>query len=307
MQKRVGLAVCVLVAGLLIPYIAAMMAGEEDSIPVSQVAQSGKTVTLQSSGNRVDAEEYLIGLVAAAIPADYEMEAVKAQAVMERTYLYKAMDGKDNIEEEDLSREPWTIKKMEEKWGRSRFQDYYDKIGTAVGETVGMVLTYEGQLIDALYHRIGVGKTRSDTSGLCPYLVSRDSPWDLEAEGCLQVRVYSEEEFSAAINTINPEAQVAADQILSTVQAITKDENGYITLMQIGGYQFSAVQVAEALDVYSTCMTFEEYEGGIRVSAKGIGQGYGVSQYGANQMAREGKTWEDILKYYYQNIAVTSV
>ena len=117
---------------------------------------------------------------------------------------------------------------MEEKWGRSRFQDYYDKIGTAVGETVGMVLTYEGQLIDALYHRIGVGKTRSDTSGLCPYLVSRDSLWDLEAEGCLQVRVYSEEEFAAAINTINPEAQVAADQILSTVQAITKDENGYI-------------------------------------------------------------------------------
>ena len=94
MQKRVGLAVCVLVAGLLIPYIVAMMAGEEDSIPVSQVAQSGKTVTLQSSGNRVDAEEYLIGLVAAAIPADYEMEAVKAQAVMERTYLYKAWMGK---------------------------------------------------------------------------------------------------------------------------------------------------------------------------------------------------------------------
>ncbi len=307
MRKKMGLAVCILVAGLLIPYLITMLTMEEESVPVSQVAKSGKTVTLQSSGNQVDAEEYLIGLVATAIPADYREETIKAQAVMERTYLYKAMDGKNTIDESELSRTPWTIKEMEEKWGRDQFQNMYDKIGTAVADTRGMVLTYDGQLIDALYHRVSVGKTRTDTSGLCPYLVSRESAWDLEADGYLQTRVLTEEEFAAAVNSIDPETQVQPEGILSTVQIVTSDENGYITLMQIGGYQFSAVKVAEALNVYSTCMELEEYEGKIRVSARGIGQGYGVSQYGADCMAGEGKGFEEILQYYYENIVITAV
>lgn len=307
MRKKMGLAVCILVAGLLIPYLITMITMKEESIPVSQVVKSGKTVTLKSSGNKVDAEEYLIGLVAAAIPADYEVETLKAQAIMERTYLYKAMEGKNDIDEEELSRSTWNIKEMEERWGRERFQEYYNKIGKAVAETKGMVLTYEGTCIDALYHRVSVGKTRTDVNGLCPYLVSRDSQWDLEADGYLQTRVLTEDEFAAAINSIDPDMQVNPEGILSTVQIITSDENGYITLMQIGGYQFLAVNVAEALNVYSTCMEIEEYEGKIRVSAKGIGQGYGVSQYGANCMAKEGKGAEEILSYYYENIVITTV
>ena len=307
MRKKIGLAVCILVAGLLIPYLITMFTMKEESIPVSQVVKSGKTVTLQSSGNKVDTEEYLIGLVAASIPVDYGEEVIKAQAVMERTYLYKAMEGKNDIDEKELSRKPWTIKEMEEKWGRDQFQSNYDKIGKAVANTKGMVLKYEGSLIDALYHRVSVGKTRTDTNGLCPYLVSKDSQWDLEADGYLQTRVFTEEEFAEAINSIDSEMQVKPEGILSTVQIITSDENGYITLMQIGGFQFLAVNVAEALNVYSTCMEIEEYEGKIRVSAKGIGQGYGVSQYGANCMAEDGKGFEEILMYYYENIVITTV
>ena len=113
MRKKIGLAVCILVAGLLIPYLITMFTMKEESIPVSQVVKSGKTVTLQSSGNKVDTEEYLIGLVAASIPVDYGEEVIKAQAVMERTYLYKAMEGKNDIDEKELSRKPWTIKEME--------------------------------------------------------------------------------------------------------------------------------------------------------------------------------------------------
>ncbi len=307
MRKKVGLAVGILLVGMLIPYLITMITAREESIPVSQVVKSGKTVTLQSSGNKVDAEEYLIGLVAAAIPVDYEEETIKAQAVMERTYLYKAMGEENDIDESELSRKPWTIKEMEEKWGRDEFQNNYDKIGKAVADTKGLVLTYEGGLIDALYHRVSVGKTRTDTSQACPYLVSKESEKDLEADGYQQSRVLTEEEFTAAINSIDPEIQVPQEGILSTVQIVTSDENGYITLMQIGGYQFVAVKVAEALQLYSTCMEFEEYEGKIRVSARGIGQGYGVSQYGADCMAKEGKGFEEILQYYYENIVITTV
>lgn len=307
MKKSAGQIAVVLICAFLFPYIVTLFVSGKVDILKNNGLYSGKQVRLEDGTSVMDVEEYLIGMVASQIPAKYNEEAIKAQAVIARTYIYKVLNGQSVIDETSLNVDPLSIVEMEEIWGENNFQDYYSKIEEAVKATSKQVLLYQNQYIDALYHSVSSGKTRKDESGLCPYLAVKDSPYDIEADGYLQMKVMELDAFVERINAIDASKQVKVENVLSNIQIIAKDESGYVEKLQIDGCEFSGVSVADALGLASSSFSFEDYEGKIRVVAKGIGHGYGLSQWGADRMGVNGAKYMEILKYYYTNIEIKAV
>lgn len=290
---------------LLIPYVvtlalAGTIKGEEKRVEFI----SGKTV-LTRQGRAVDVEEYLIGVVGRQMPADYGAEALKAQAVVARTYIYKQMGDSVEIGEEELNLEYLEEKQLETMWGSDKFVEYYKNIQEAVEATSQMVMTYEGNLINPLFHRASAGKTRAGDE-YHPYLESVESLRDVEAEGYLSMPSWEPEAFVSAVNQITGDGDLTISQVPEGIQLIEKDGAGYVRTIQIGSHAYSGEEVQAALGLPSACFTLEGYEGRIRAVCKGIGHGYGMSQYGARVMAEEGRTAEEILSWYFKNIDLIS-
>ncbi|MDO4329141.1 MAG: SpoIID/LytB domain-containing protein [Lachnospiraceae bacterium] len=267
---------------------------------------SGKIVILdRDTTSFLDVEQYLVGVVARQIPAEYELEALKAQAVIARTYIYQQMAGAAQIPESSLDMDYLEEAQLERMWGTKQFMELYGKIEQAVWETNGLVMEYEGSYIDAWFSRCSAGKTRPGDEAH-PYLASVDCPKDLEADGYLQIKEWTPDEFSRLISSIPDGGPVSADQVPETIQIGARDEAGYVSVVQIGNYQFTGDEVRYALNLNSSFFRLEDYEGNVRAVVKGIGHGYGMSQYDANRKAAEGWGFEEILHYFYQNIMLIS-
>lgn len=292
---------------LLIPYVVTLVwSGSIRGVQKPASVISGKKVLL--SGNRagyVDVEEYLIGIVGKQIPADYGSEALKAQAVVARTYIYKKLGDAHEIKESELGLDYLGESKLEKLWGSEKFVDYYQYIKEAVDTTAGMVMTYEDEEIDPLFHRASAGVTRAGDE-YHPYLVSVASSRDVEAPDYLMVVNWTAEEFAGKIKELGEEIELGASEALESIQMVEKDGGGYVEKIMIGSHTYTGEEVQKALGISSCCFTLERYEEGIRAVSKGIGHGYGLSQYGAKVMGEEGYNWEDILNYYYKNITIQS-
>lgn len=267
--------------------------------------QSGKRIILDRGAgvSYMDAEEYLWGVVAKQIPADYGKEALKAQAIIARTYIYGIMGDQNEIPESSLDIDYPEEKQLKKMWGKEKMAEYYKNIKNAVEDTNGMVITYEGELITPLFHRASTGRTRA-AGEETPYIKAAESAEDVGADGFLQVKTFSSDEFAARIREIPDAGELAAENIFSQIQMISRDESDYVEEIQIGTKSYTGEEVEYALGLSSPSFVLEEYEGNIRAVAKGIGHGYGMSQYGAKIKAEEGWTAEDILKYFYSGVEV---
>ncbi|MBS5064708.1 MAG: SpoIID/LytB domain-containing protein [Hungatella hathewayi] len=293
---------------LLIPYVVTLVwSGSIRGEQQKQMAVvSGKRIALDGERTGyVDAEEYLIGMVGRQMPPDYGAEALKAQAVVARTYIYKKMGDSDEIKESELGITYIEESGLEKLWGSEKFVEYYEAIGDAVKATAGVVMTYEDEEIDALYHRASAGMTRAGDEHH-PYLEPVESRRDVEAENYLSVMNWPAETFVNKLKELGEDTELAVSQVPESIQMIEKDGAGYVRKIQIGNHIYTGEEVSKALDLASSCFTLEGYEGQIRAVCKGIGHGYGLSQYGAKMMGEEGYTWEDILNYYYKNIVLIS-
>ncbi|WP_442914657.1 SpoIID/LytB domain-containing protein [Lacrimispora sp.] len=305
MVKKIIMA-CIL--SLLLPYIVTLAwTGKIEEQKKAPVITSGKRILLDRKGGQsyMDAEEYLPGVVARQMPADYGKEALRAQAIIARTYLYKKMDGQTEIKESELHMEYLEESEMKKQWGSESFVTSYQAVEEAVRSTAKTVMMYDGKLADPLFHRASTGRTRAGDENH-PYLQPVDSGRDVEAEGFLTVAVFTREEFAEKINRISGEVPIKADQVPESIQIISRDEGGYVEQIQIGTRTFTGEEVQYALGLSSPAYGFEEYEGNIRAVTQGIGHGFGMSQYGARCKAEEGWTAEKILPYFYKNIVLIS-
>lgn len=271
---------------------------------VTTLAWTGRIRT--DTGAEVPAEEFLTGVVAAEIPAEYGIETLKAQAVLARTYIYRLVDpGLERIREEELDIDCLSMREMEKKWGKEYFREYYGKIRTAVQETEGLVAEYDGELIEPFYCEASAGKTRELAA--YPYICSVESPGDLGAGEFLCVRTFTEAEFADKIGKIGG-PRPGADGIAEKIQIIERDDAGYVKRVQIGDMDYSGDEVRYSLGLLSSCFHFSSADGKIRVSSKGIGSGYGFSQAGADAMEREqGSEFRELLKYYFQGIEIVKI
>ena len=294
---------------VLLPYVVTLLWAEQPVMLQVEEFYSGKSV-VEESGEVLDVEEYLVGVVAGQMPASYGLEALKAQAVLARTAVYRCLDEQGRADAKVLGLTSCSMLEMEQMWGKSSLEQYYTLVRRAVRETAGETLQYESEYIEPLYHLASGGSTRGDTSGYLPYLKQADSSRDLELEGCMQVVILTEAQFAQALTAETENCQVSPEQLLESIQIIQKDSSGYVERIMIGGFEFTGLQAASAAGISSCCFSIGPYsttetgETKLQIVAYGIGHGYGLSQYGASKLAQEGADYRQILNHYFQNITL---
>lgn len=263
-------------------------------------------VTWNDTEQKLSVEEFLPYVLAAQIPANFGPETLKAQAVLARTYIYGIMDGRSEVYEEELDMDAFSVEHMKKFWGEQDFARMFAKLQTAVSETAGLYLLYEGEYIDPLFCYASAGKTRSRGEEY-PYLKQVESAGDLLAEEYRSMPVFDLETFAARINGIPGAVSVRVSQLPSEIQIVERDGAGYVKYVQIGQKTYTGEEVQYALGLKSPCFSFERLDGKIRVICKGVGHGYGFSQFGANEMEKEGMGYQELLGYYFQNVEIVGV
>jgi stage II sporulation protein D len=245
-------------------------------------------------------DELVYRLSAQQIDASSNLQAICAQTVIARTML---RSGK--VSEKDCPSEA----QIRELWGEENYAEYKQKFYQAVEETKGYVLTKDGCYIDAAFHAVCAGQTRDAQEVYGEngpdYLKSVASKSDLTATDYLTVMRYSREELYQKLQALTPdETQVTAENIYEQIQIVSTDSAGYVTEIQIGDTHYTGEEFRSCLGLPSACFELALCEGEIRITVKGLGHGFGLSQFGANELALEGMGWQEILNYYYYGVNI---
>lgn len=247
-------------------------------------------------------DAYLFGVLAGEMPASFEMEALKAQAVAARTYIARivSQSGESTLPEDADVTDTVTHQvyhsdaELKKIWG----EDYSwraKKIRQAIAETDDLVLTYEGALISALFFSTSNGYTENSEEywkNPFPYLKSVHSPWDLDSPKYLKEQAFRIEE-------LNEKLDISMKKGAKLMEQVKRTTGQAIATVKIGGKMFTGREVREKLGLRSAdfSMAWDKQE--IVITTKGYGHQVGMSQYGANGMAKEGKTFQEILAHYY--------
>lgn len=245
----------------------------------------------------VDIEEYIIGVVAGEMPALFHEEALKAQAIASRTYLINHLQNNSTISNTTDDQVYLTKEEMQDKW-KEDYDKYYNKIKEAVTATKDLIMYYNNEPIKAYYFSTSNGYTASSMSVFNEqrdYLTSVESPFDQDNSKTIEI---SKQDFCTKLN-------IQCSQI--SITNITKDNSNRVSKITINNKEYKGTQIRKLLSLRSTDFTINIKDTTIEITTKGYGHGVGMSQYGANNMAKLGYTYEEILKYYYQDIEISSI
>lgn len=274
------------------------------------------TLTIQDGDTteQMTLERYLTGVVRGEMPASFEMEALRAQAAAERSYVYYqlAAGRKDAHPDADFCTDHTCCSAYlsetaaKEKWGGD-FAPWNTRVEQAVSDTDGQVVLYNGRPILAVFHSSSAGRTAAAGdvwSGDLPYLVSVDSP---EGEETVP-NYYSTVTFTAAeakekLLAAYPELKLSGtpDRWFG---AAAENGSGRVETVSVGGTDIEGTELRRIFGLRSACFTVAADSESVTFRVTGYGHGVGMSQYGANQLAREGKTWQEILEWYYTGATV---
>lgn len=259
--------------------------------------------------------DYLVGVVAAEMPAEFHDDALKAQTVAARSYLKARSDNykKNGIPSEhcgaiactDSSHcQAWISEDArKQSWGDGKGEEYWNKIRNAVSETKGEIMTYNSQPVNALFHSTSSGKTESSADvwgGDVPYLQSVESPGDLQSPKYNSSAEFSLDEFKK----IAEENIDGADWSNPVVGDIIRSDAGGIITVNIGGAVIKGTKFRTMYNLRSTNAEIEISDDAVKITTKGYGHGVGMSQYGAEYFAAQGMDYKQILKTYYTDVEI---
>lgn len=277
---------CIFIAGmfLIFPYVLTVIILGRSACPISK---------------NPDMEEYVAAIAASQISWNYQKETVKAQTVIARTNLYlkKQKQEMEGVLEEaaNVFRQKNRNKDMTEQF--ALFQD-------AARETKGEVLTLKGEKKEIPYHRLSAGKTRDGKEilgDLYTYIPSVETAKDIDSplyvEGCY----FSFQDIERRMKKKYGGFYFGENK---SIEVKKTDTTGYVMEMEIGNQMLQGEQVRMLLELPSACFTVQKSEKDVRFLCKGIGHGMGMSQYGAEQMALEGKNYKEILAYFFPELQV---
>lgn len=274
-----------------------------DNTSVSNTTNSSvsEITVYRSNGSVINLNmtDYLIGVVSSEMPASFNLEALKAQSVLARTYALKAKQTGKKLTNTVSTQSYIDIDQMKNKWGNS-FNTYYNKIKNAVENTNGEYLSYNGNYIEALYHSTNNGKTESslDVFGnYYPYLISVSSEYDKNASSYLRT-------ISMPLDTISNKLGLSLNND-SVINILSYTDGGNIKEININGNNFSGKKVRELLGLRSADFDISISDNNANITTRGYGHGVGMSQYGANGMANAGYGYKDILSHYYPGTTLT--
>ena len=249
---------------------------------------------------QIELEEYLVGVVAAEMPASFNSEALKAQAVLARTYALKKISKGEKLTDTVSTQAYIDKNEMQNKWG-NEYSKYYNKIVSAVNSTKGQVVKYNGNYIEALYHSTSNGKTENakEVWGQdIPYLKSVDSSWDKKTTSYLKIE---NKEF----NTLMKVLGINFDKN-TNIEILSRDESGRVSEVKVADKTYTGVEFRTLLNLRSADFDISVTDNGLEIITRGYGHGVGMSQYGANEMAKLGYNYKDIINHYYTNVKITS-
>lgn len=273
---------------------------ENDKTEEKQVKETIENViTLYRSNGEIlnlTINEYLIGAVAGEMPASFNIEALKAQAVVSRTYLLKRIKNDNIIIDSTMQQVYKDNNELKNMW-KNDFDKYYSKIKKAVLDTDKIAIYYNGDYIDALYHSTSNGYTLNSEnvwSNAIPYLKSVENKWDLNASSYLK-------------NTNKDIAYVLSlfgiDDI-NKIQIVSRDDTNHVKEIKVGDKIYKGTTFRSLLKLRSTDFDIMVNDNSVVFITRGFGHGVGMSQYGANGMANEGYNYIDILNHYYTNVSI---
>ena len=313
-----GLALTVLLFGGAYLAAGGPAAEPEPAAPETAAVHHDRDVTLTiqdgDTTEQMTLERYLTGVVRGEMPASFEMEALRAQAAAERSYVYYqlAAGRKDAHPDADFCTDHTCCSAYlsetaaREKWGGD-FAPWNTRVEQAVSDTDGQVVLYNGRPILAVFPSSSAGRTAAAGdvwSGDLPYLVSVDSP---EGEETVP-NYYSTVTFTAAeakekLLAAHPELKLSGtpDRWFG---AAAENGSGRVETVSVGGTDIEGTELRRIFGLRSACFTVAADSESVTFRVTGYGHGVGMSQYGANQLAREGKTWQEILEWYYTGATV---
>ncbi|WP_059171874.1 stage II sporulation protein D [Bacillus sp. FJAT-27445] len=283
--------------------------GEESGIAADAAVEVAVYRTGQKKIEKLPLNKYLEGVVAAEMPAEFEEEALKAQALAARTYIVKQLMTEDKsglpegaqVSDSELIHQVFkNDSDMKKIWGK----DYTwkkKKIAQAVRSTDGQILTYNGKAITATFFSTSNGYTENSEDyweNAFPYLRSVESPWDKNSPKF-------KNEISIAVPEFEKRLGVKIGNSRTIGKIIGRTAGNRIGKVDFNGKILTGRKIRDELDLRSTDFSWERHGNEIVINTRGFGHGVGMSQYGANGMAAEGKTYQQIVKYFYQGVEIS--
>lgn len=294
-MKRIGqLLVTALIAIIFIPAAITLILGNNTQTEGYSLMTKKEE---ESQEKERESLEQLIGIVAKEIPITYEDESLKAQVVMARSYIASSTNKTLSY----MSQEE--LKKL---WAKDYTRNYA-KIQEAVEATKNRVITYNNEPVQPVYHlqSAGITQTATDIWDLdVPYLESVESKWDEMAPDLTKEKEFSSQEIINKINEAYNDTVLELHGLETQIQIIERTQGGYIKSIQVGNLLMSGDEFRKLLDLRSSCFRIDYNNGQVTFTTKGLGHGVGLSQYGANEMAKEGKDFEEILKHYFPKTTI---
>lgn len=266
-------------------------------------------------------EQYTAGVVAAEMPAEFDGEALKAQAIAARTYAVKQMgffggSGLANRPGADVStdyrdNQAWISEgQAKQKWGQPKADMYWKKITQAVDDTRGLILTYNGDPINAVFHSTSGDRTASakEVWGYdYPYLQSKVCRWDQRAPRYSDTRPWALADMEKRLGTDAGVMAAAKSGSSAVAQIISRTDSGRVETIRIGSKTFTGIAVREKLELRSSNFTVNQKGDTMVFTTTGYGHGVGMCQYGAHGMALEGYDFRRILTHYYTGVAIKNI
>ncbi len=298
----------------LLPYVVTvLMHGSGIQVSGGELNSAVNVRVTQEDGSEqtiaVPWEEFFLGALAREIPENSELEFVKAQAVLLRTNVYRTLENADNpvLDELFLSKA-----ELEKKCMNLSDSAYYSKLKQAMTETGQEVLFFGETYATVPFHQSSNGATRNykEVTGQegCPYVVVRECPLDKEAEEEKQVYTFEYKDVQKKCQSLLVAVEKNDAEKLyqfSDFEIISYDSAGYVAEVRIGETILSGDQFRDTLSLASSSFSLEDADGRLKVVTMGKGHGLGMSQWTANEMAKEGKTYIEILRYFYEGTNLT--
>lgn len=288
--------------------------------PQYEYKKYGTIKLLHSSTNEaeeLDIDQYLYGVVSSEMPASYELEALKAQAVVARTYtIYQIFHSNGKHENADICDnyaccQAWISKEERlSKWDTQEAESNWNKIVEAVDSTKGKIVTYNGEPINAFFHANSGGVTESSLNiwgGIdYPYLKSVETAGE---EGYTQYASQVQVNQQELLNKLKSKYEdcVIDFSKQDCIQILEYTTSGRVKTIKFGNKEIAGTEARTLLGLKSTNFVFEMNEGNIIFSVTGYGHGVGMSQTGADSLAKTGSNYETIIKHFYTDVEISDI
>ena len=290
---------------------------KEDNNLVYDYGEFNKVKLLHTKTGEVEElelDQYLLGVVSSEMPASFEIEALKAQAVVARTYtIYKITEEKkhENADICDDSKccQAWISKEDRfARWNEEERESNWSKIEEAVNSTKGEIVKYEGKPINAFFHSNSGGTTDTATAvwggANYPYLQAVETSGEDAYTQYSSEVVLSKEEFANKIREYHSEFQIDYS-LENQIEILSYTEGERVKEIKIGNLNLSGVEIRNIFKLKSAKFEINIEGENIKFNVIGYGHGVGMSQTGADSMARQGKNYEDIIKHFYTGVEIT--